>query len=99
VAKNCKSLISLTDVYSTLSAHVHGQSSLTLPHGDALAEIVCSKPRLDELPDLQRQVAEALGNYFVALFAPDWPDLPARSVLRVNSALSDKRRVFFVPTP
>lgn len=90
-----RGLDTVNGTYRLLSAHVHGQSELTAPKTGHLREALLSRPLLDEIPQFQLRASLALSNYFVALRAEEWFDLPEEPVRRVSMALTDDQRVQF----
>ena len=87
----------LEECYRILSAHVHGQSSNTTPKIGSVRELVASKATLQQVVELQRQTANALSAYLLALHAREWNELPPAFVVWGKSLLtSEQQKVFFV---
>lgn len=91
--------LSLQKTYRILSAHIHGQSPLTLPKFGKVSQVVSPDlPFLESVISLQGQAVESLSNYLVALYARNWPELPEAIVQNAARALDPKQRpAFFKP--
>ncbi|GMU39521.1 MAG: hypothetical protein AMXMBFR23_03870 [Chloroflexota bacterium] len=85
--------------YRILSAHIHGQSSLSIPRAASLAGVVSDPTALESVLTIQEQVAEGLSDYLVALYATAWPELPTDVVRRTAGRLTNAQRVVFFDSP
>ncbi len=95
-ALEARSEYPLKRVRRLLSAHVHGQSRLTLPTASSLSSLVATEYVQDQLVDLQRKVDEALSDYLVAVYAESWMELPPKAIAHASSSMTpEKRREFF----
>ena len=87
----------LIETYRTLSAHVHAQSTFTVPTAARPAELLASEEFLDSVMDIQQQTADRLSEYLVALYALSWQDLPRDPVERVGAMLTEGQRATLFP--
>jgi hypothetical protein len=86
----------LEECYRTLSAHVHGQSANTAPKTGSVLELIATKATLQQVVELQKQTADALSAYLLALHAREWNELPPAFVTRGKSLLTpEQQKVFF----
>lgn len=92
-----KSSHSLKKMYHILSAHIHGQTRMTIPQTRSLLEVVASDKYMDSLVELQRAVSISLSNFLVAVYAEEWSELPSIVVQRVKGELGERAsRLFFM---
>lgn len=89
--------VSLIDLYKILSAHIHAQSSYTIPKGNKIRNLVVKDEIVESIVQLQRSVSIALSNFFVTIYCQKWPELPAVAVKRVRSALSQNAAKIMFP--
>ncbi len=89
-----KSLLSL---YRILSAHIHGQSPLTVPKAGNFIQLISSDDFLDSLITLQNQVARGISNYLTAVFLAENINPPLHIGVRIKEQLEPRHRksVFF----
>jgi hypothetical protein len=86
----------LPKVYRLLSAHIHAQSSYTLPTFSKVSDVVTSDSKyISSIIELQRVTTDALSNYLVALYSARWPELPESIVRSVSANLASKYRAEF----
>lgn len=85
----------LRELYRILSAHIHGQSKYTIPKAVAMTDLLSKKAFLVSVIELQQRTSESLSDFLVALYAPDWANLPKNAVARVRQFLTDKQQSFF----
>ncbi len=88
----------LVESYRTMSAHVHAQSAFTTPAAASPIDLLASKAFLDSVVQLQAAVQIRLSDYFVALYAHQWQDLPDAPVERVRKLLTKPQLGVFFPT-
>ena len=82
--------------YRVLSAHIHGQTDLTVPSVGPLVELVGSEQQCEEIIELQRDVAEYIGDVFLSVFADRWASLPDDVKAPLRERLTEEqRRAFF----
>ena len=74
---------SLLSLYRILSAHIHGQSRLTVPKAGRFVELISSDSFSDSLITLQMQVSISISNYLTAVFLSEGID-PPREIRRVD---------------
>ena len=85
--------LSLDFVYRLLSAHVHGQSSLSIPRYSRVGDVSAEEPTmLASAVELQAQTTQALSMYLLALNASDWPNLPEQILGKLTAPLSRVQR-------
>lgn len=86
----------VSQVYGILSAHIHGQSTLTIPRAGVFAEVVSTPPFVDSVVRMQEQVAVAVSNYLAVVFDGHGIDPPEIVMERIAAKLSssDRRKVF-----
>lgn len=90
----------LNEAYRILSAHIHAQSSYTMPRAKKIADLIETPPVLESVVRLQSFASDALSTYFVAVYASRWTALPQDPVSRVRSLLTaDQESKFFGMTP
>jgi hypothetical protein len=77
----------VSSLYRILSAHMHGQTSLTIPKTNSLAEVVTNPPFMASIVDIQRETSVALSNYLLAVHTHEWPSLPPKVIARVRGVL------------
>lgn len=82
----------LQQMYRILSAHVHGQSPYTLPKSGPLQTIVVNEATMKSIAELQIRSIDAVSSFLVAVYAHDWPQLPAKFVSRVARGLTPTQR-------
>jgi hypothetical protein len=85
----------LSKLYQILSAHIHGQTTLTIPQSNSLDEVVSPTAFVASIVELQKETAIALSNFLAAVHAPHWPELPEEIVRRVKNSLSSQQRPKF----
>lgn len=87
------------DVYRLLSAHVHGQSELTMPVLADLSEIVAPPKLQDEAIRLQGECCEYICDLLWAVYADRWMALPKplQDNLRTRFKTDAQRAEFFAP--
>lgn len=88
---------SLLSLYRILSAHIHGQSPLTVPKAGKFIQRIASDSFLDSLITLQHQVARSVSNYLTAVFLTEGIHPPLHIGTRIKEQLTPKQRksVFF----
>ena len=87
---------SLDSVYRKLSAHVHGQSSHSIPKVSELKELVWPKRALEEIVEMQAQVAKALSFFLLAIHGHELTEIPQSFIDDAKKVLSAKQeKVFF----
>jgi hypothetical protein len=80
--------VTLASVYKILSAHVHGQSSSTIPRAGTIVSLVSSRGFLVSICELQNGVVISLSNYLVAACVYDPVDLPSSVRKRLRDTLT-----------
>lgn len=88
---------SLTELYKILSAHIHAQSTYTIPKGNGIKDLIVKAEVVESIVELQEKVALALSNFFVTIYSHKWPEIPHKSVERVRSVLSPKHAKMLFP--
>jgi len=85
------------DTYRFLSAHIHSQSSTTLPVAKKLAGVVKDKKTGDELALVAKDVDEYVSDILIALYIRDWAHIPANIVssLDVRFKTPAQKATFF----
>lgn len=76
------------DPYRLLSAHVHSQSSFSVPAVGNLDTLVSDKKQCEECVCLQDEVTEYLCDVIVACYGSKWASLPDSIVEQTRSRLS-----------
>lgn len=90
--------ISIDGLYRALSAHIHGQSDLTITTSNQLEEVVFSGALFASVIDAQTQTLAAVSHYLCALYADDWPSLPPTVIDFTRRVLTRPQRVDFFDT-
>ena len=83
------------DPYRGLSAHIHGQTDLTVPRVGPLVELVGNGRRCEEIIELQRDVAEYICDVLLSVFADRWTSLPDDVKEPLGERLSEQQRGAF----
>ena len=88
---------SLNEVYRILSAHIHGQSPLTLPKAGCFDELLYTPSFCASLIELQQEVTRGISNFLLVVFLNDNTQSPEDVMARVKRSLTLKERqvVFF----
>lgn len=88
---------SLLSTYRILSAHIHGQSPLTVPKAGKFIELISSDSFLDSLIELQSKVSRCTSNYLTAIFLSEGINPPLNIGTRVKEQLKPQQRktIFF----
>jgi hypothetical protein len=87
---------SLDDVYRKLSAHVHGQSTYSIPKVSELKELVWPEKALEEVVEMQGQAAKALSFFLLAVHGHELTEIPQPFIDDAKKVLSAKQeKVFF----
>lgn len=87
------------DPYRLLSAHIHGQTDFTAPTVGPLNGLVAERGLCDECVELQKEVAEYLGDVLLAAYGDKWASLPPCAQNELESRLgSNQRAAFFAPS-
>lgn len=88
---------SLLSVYRILSAHIHGQSPLTVPKAGKFIELISSDSFLDSLIELQLKVSRTVSNYLTAVFLAEGINPPFEIGTRIKEQLTPPQRktIFF----
>ena len=88
---------SLLNIYRILSAHIHGQSPLTVPKAGKFVELISSESFLDSLIELQFKVSRCISNYLTAIFLSEGINPPLNIGTRVKEQLTPQQRktIFF----
>lgn len=94
--RDCKTR-TLDDPYRLLSAHIHGQSELVLPHVQMPQDIVATPQTQDEALKLQRECSEYINDVFWSVYADLWAGVPAelKATVEVRFKSPDQRVDFF----
>jgi hypothetical protein len=87
--------LKLQAVYRIMSAHIHGQSSMTAPKANELSSLIVSDIFAKSVVKLQLQCSEALSNFLFSVYADQWPGLPEEIVKNVTSKMSPGQRCAF----
>lgn len=88
------------ELYSLLSAHVHGQSGPFIPKIESIDSLVSSFEQCSESVELQERVAAYLADLLMSCFAHGWPDMPRSLVDSTRLRISQEdRREFFSASP
>jgi hypothetical protein len=88
------------NLYSLLSAHVHGQSGPFIPKIESIDNLVSPIEQCKEGVELQKQVAAYLADLLMSCFAHNWADMPNSLVDSTRARISPKEgREFFSATP
>jgi hypothetical protein len=85
------------DPYRLLSAHIHGQSEMTLPAVAVLADVVASDVLQDEVVTLQQWCVEYLSDICWCIYAEKWVNLPSELTSRLKARFksSEQKAAFF----
>lgn len=87
---------SLDKVYRKLSAHVHGQSTYSIPKVLELKELVWAERALEQVVDMQAQATRALSFFLLAVHGHELTEIPQHFIDDVKNVLSAKQeKVFF----
>lgn len=88
---------SLLSLYRILSAHIHGQSPLTVPKAGKFIELISSDAFLDSLIELQLKVSRGISNYLTAVFLAEGINPPLHIGQRIKEQLKPQQRkaIFF----
>jgi hypothetical protein len=94
--RDCKTR-KLDDPYRLLSAHIHGQSELTLPKVERPKDIVAAPEVQNEAIELQGECSEFINDVFWSVFADRWTSIPAelKAALERRFKSPDQRVAFF----
>ncbi|MBF3702476.1 hypothetical protein ISG25_18525 [Burkholderia pseudomallei] len=86
-----------SDTYRFLSAHIHSQSTVTLPLACNLDDVVRDRKTGDELALIAKDVDEYISDVLLAIFARDWVHLPDDIMNSLNSRFKSKaqKKEFF----
>lgn len=79
------------DPYRLLSAHIHAQSTPSLPTAMNLIDVVHAEALCNECTALAREVAEYLNDLLVAVFGSKWNALPSDVKKSVDQRLDGKK--------
>lgn len=87
----------LTSLYRILSAHIHGQSPLTVPQAGKFTELIASDSFLESLIELQLKVSRSVSNYLAAVFLAEEINPPLDIEKRIKEQLTRPQRklIFF----
>lgn len=80
----------LDQVYQILSAHIHGQSSHTLPSAGTFPELINTPEFCDSLVALQGLISLNLSNYLAAVFLNEDVGIPSEVETRLKNSLQEK---------
>jgi hypothetical protein len=83
------------DPYRLFSAHIHSQSSYTVPTIGSLEQVVSQRTVCDECVQLQAEITEYLNEVLLSCFADKWASLPEVIVANARSRLDNKQKAFF----
>lgn len=87
---------SLDDVYRKLSAHVHGQSTYSIPKISELKDLVWPEKAMEEVVEMQAQAAKALNFFLLAVHGHELTEIPQPFIDDAKNVLSAKQeKVFF----
>ncbi|MCP4353357.1 MAG: hypothetical protein GY795_48530 [Desulfobacterales bacterium] len=88
---------SLLKLYRILSAHIHGQSPLTVPKAGEFRELISSDSFIQSLITIQKKVSRCLSNYLAAVFISEGISPPFDIGRRIKEQLTPAQRkaVFF----
>jgi hypothetical protein len=87
---------SLDDVYRRLSAHVHGQSSYSIPKVSELKDLVWPEKALEQVVEMQDQAARALSFFLLAVHGHELTEIPQSFIDEAKKVVSAKQeKVFF----
>ena len=94
--RDCKSR-QLDDPFRLLSAHMHGQSEMTLPAVNELKDIVGTAAAQSDVLRLQAECSEFINDVFWSVFADRWASIPTelRNMLDSRFKSSAQRAAFY----
>jgi hypothetical protein len=76
------------DPYRLLSAHIHSQGMSTMPTYEHLEALVGGESLFLDCLELQKEVAEYIGDIFLSIFSHKWASLPDGIMLSAKQRLS-----------
>jgi len=86
----------LVDPYRVLSAHVHSQSTLTVPNTYSVEKVISTPKLCLECIELQYECAEFLSDVLLSCYADKWASLPDEIVNSARKRMSAaQEKAFF----
>ena len=86
----------LKELYGKMSAHIHAQSSFTIPTSSKLRDIVLKEEQMKSILDLQQKTARALSATLLAIYSKNWANLPPELYKSTKSQMSKGQvKIFF----
>ena len=86
----------LDDPYRVLSAHVHSQSTLTIPKTYSVEKVVSTEALCIECTELQAECSEFLNDVLLSCYADKWASLPNDITSAARARMSPaQEKVFF----
>jgi hypothetical protein len=94
--RDCKTR-QLDDPFRLLSAHIHGQSEMTLPAVNELKDIVATPAAQNDVLRLQAECSEFINDLFWSVFADRWASIPIelQRMLDARFKSSAQRAAFY----
>lgn len=86
---------SAKELYNKMSAHIHAQSTFTIPTFDKMDDLVLSQAQIESVIDLQRKTSIALSALLLAIYGNNWADLPPEFYQPMRSDMSEKQASTF----
>jgi hypothetical protein len=87
---------SIDEIYRKLSAHVHGQSSRSIPKVREMKDLVWNEGALKEVVAMQGQAAKAMSFFLLAIHGHELTEIPQSFLDDTKKVLSpNQEKVFF----
>lgn len=85
----------LKQLYEIMSAHIHAQSTLTIPTSYKMKDIVLKKEQMKSILDLQQKTSSALSATLLAIYSKNWVNLPPEFFKSTRSQMSREQATIF----
>ena len=84
------------ELYRIMSAHIHAQSTFTIPSFSKMEDLVLDQVKIESIIKLQQETSKALSALLLAIYGKNWINLPPELYLPIRSQMTKKQiSIFF----
>ena len=84
------------ELYRVMSAHIHAQSTFTIPSFTKMEDLVLDQVKIESIIKLQQETSKALSALLLAIYGKNWINLPPKLYLPLRSQMTKNQiSIFF----
>ena len=83
------------ELYRVMSAHIHAQSTFTIPSFSKMEDLVLDQVKIESIIKLQQETSKALSALLLAIYGKNWINLPPELYLPIRSQMTKKQIPIF----